>query len=136
MKRLKDWEQRLVAYLQTKSQAEFKPGENDCALFVGGAVEAMTGENHFDDWFRAYDSLSEGLKALKAAGYKDHVAYVASILPDVHPAFAHKGDVAVLKGEGRSAKALGIVQGEGVYALTTAGMVIVNRSQIIKAFRV
>lgn len=134
MKRLPDWESRLVAYLSAAAPKAFAFGENDCALFTAGAVEAMTGVDLATKWRGKYRSLKTGFTRLAKAGFSDHVALAASLLPEVPPAFAWKGDIAVVPGD-FGAGALGVVQGEGVYVLTATGLGIVPRLNIVRAFR-
>lgn len=45
MKRLPDWESRLYAYLRARKAAAFDPVSSNCAIFVAGLIEAMTGED-------------------------------------------------------------------------------------------
>ena len=128
-----DWRGRLTTYLSQTAMRPFRPGRNDCALFVAGAIEAMTGEDLARGW-RGYRTLSEGRGTIADAGFEDHVALVADLLPEVAPAFAQVGDVAVLPGD--EATALGVVQGENVFCLAPQGMVLVSRLEIQRAFRV
>lgn len=134
MTRRADWKARLVDYLAASAQRPFRYGQHDCALFAAGAVAAMTGTDHADGW-RGYGDLPSGLRRLRAAGHDDHVAFVASILPEIHPVRAMPGDVAVMPGDGGVA-ALGIVQGAGVYALRPQGIAVLPRGQMLRAFRV
>ena len=107
--RLPDWRTRLEDYLTRVARRPFRPGRHDCALFVAGAVEAMTGEDPAAAWRGAYRSLAAGQDALHAAGFTDHVALVASACEEVPPALAAVGDIAVLPGDGNGA-ALGCYQ--------------------------
>lgn len=131
-----DWRARLAEYLAQVAHNRFRPGAHDCALFAAGAVEAMTGADLAAEWRGTYRSLSGGRKALKAAGFADHVALVASHFEEVPPAFARVGDVAVLPGATRQGAALGIVQGASVYCLLPSGLAVVSRLHMKKAFRV
>ena len=140
---MKDWEPRLVAYLASTAGQPFQPGALDCALFVAGALQAMTSVDHASPWRGRYKSLKAGRSALKKAGYADHVALVASLtdadgellFKEFPPAFAHKGDIAVVAGS-EGMDALGIVQGEGIYVLKPEGLAVVRRSEMKRAFRV
>jgi len=130
-----DWRARLEEYLPRVASQPFRPGRHDCALFVAGAVEAMTGEDPAAAWRGAYRSLAAGRDALQAAGFPDHVALVASVCEEIPPALASVGDIAVLPGDGEGA-ALGLVQGAAVYVLRPGGLALVNRLHIERAFRV
>ena len=133
MTRLPNWKTRLTTYLAEVVDRPFKPGQHDCALFVAGAVQAMTGDDPARGW-RGYRSLTAGRRALAKRGYSDQVALAASMLPAIAPAMAQAGDVAVVAGD--DGPALGIVQGEMVFVLRREGLAILPRLAIEKAFKV
>lgn len=131
--RLPDWRGRLTSYLSEIAHRPFRPGKHDCALFVAGAVQAMTGHDFARGW-RGYRTLEAGRGALARAGFDDHVAFAAAQLPEVAPSLARVGDVAVLPAD--TGYALGIVQGEQVFAVRPQGMVTASRLEMMRAFRV
>lgn len=131
--RLDDWQARLREYLRTVAREPFKIGKHDCALFVAGAVKAMTGEDHMRG-LRGYRTQAEGLRMIQAKGFIDHVDYVASLFDEVSPPFAQVGDIAVV--DGITGDALGIVQGSNVYTIGAAGLGVVPMTHIRRAFRV
>jgi hypothetical protein len=128
-RKLPGWRNRLTGFLRENHRRPFQPGRWDCAIWAAGAVEAMTGEDHLRG-FRGYRSISEGKRKLEARGFADHVAYVAAHLPEVPPAFAQPGDVAVLAGQ-----SLGIVQGAQVYVFGVNGFGMAPFPLIERAFR-
>lgn len=128
------WQNRLTAYLAASATAPFRPGTLDCATFAAGAVEAMTGVDLAAEWRGRYRTLEAGRAMLAEAGFADQVDLVASLLPDVPPAMAHAGDVAVVEEAG--VPALGIVQGEMIYVVTPAGFGLVPRDRMVRAFSV
>ena len=130
MSRQEDWERRLERWMSRMAGVRWEPGAMDCALFVASAVEAMTGEDHAAPW-RGYATVGEGQAALQAAGHADHVALVATILPEVAPRRARPGDVGVL-----ADGALCIVQGRALIGMGETGMVSRPRSDMIRAFEV
>lgn len=132
--RLPDWRPRLAAYVSGVARQKFKPGAQDCALFVAGAVLAMTGHDPAADWRGRYRTLSGGKRRLRGQGFADHIAFVEAHLAEIPPAFAAVGDVAVLPGDG-AAPALGLVQGDAVYCLRAEGLVVVSRLAMERAFR-
>ena len=129
------WRADLGAWLVAHARQSFRPGAHDCALFAASAIEVMTGTDLAAEWRGTYRTLKAGQSALEAAGYSDHVALAAALLPEIPPALAGVGDLAVLPGEGGTA-AFGIVQGENVYALAPNGLVVLSRMHIERAFRV
>lgn len=124
------WRHRLTNFLRENHQRPFEPGVWDCAIWAAGAVEAMTGEDHLRG-FRGYRTIAEGKRKLQAKGFDDHVAYVASLLPEVPAAFAQAGDLAVIEGQ-----SLCIVQGHLVYMFGVNGFGVRPFTVIERAFRV
>ena len=129
-RKLPGWKKRLTDFLRDNHARPFAPGRWDCAIWTAGAVAAMTGED-FLRGFRGYRSIAEGKRRLQARGFEDHVAYVASLLPEVPPAFAQPGDVAVIDDQ-----SLGIVQGAQVYVFGVNGFGMAPFTVIERAFRV
>ena len=128
-RKLPGWRNRLTDFLRDNHARPFVPGRWDCAIWAAGAVEAMTGEDLMRG-FRGYRTIPEGKRKLQAKGFEDHVAYVASLLPEVPPAFAQPGDVAVL-----AEQSLGIVQGANVYVFGVNGFGTLPFTVIDRAFR-
>ncbi|MFY0681883.1 MAG: hypothetical protein JXR13_15040 [Thalassovita sp.] len=134
MKRLTDWRTRLTTYAQSASARAFRPGEHDCALFVAGAVEALTGKDLAADWRGTYRTLDEGRAALLASGFQDQVSLVASVFVEVPPLAAQVGDIAVVPTS--QGPALGVVQGARIWVLMPSGLGTVPLTEAEKAFRV
>ena len=134
--RLPDWRVRLTEYLGQVSRRTFRPGVHDCALFAAGAVEAMTGIDPAASWRGSYRSIADGVKALRGAGFGDHLELVAALLEPVAPALARVGDIAVVPADDEGVMALGVVQGESVYVLQPGGLALLGRLSIQKAYRV
>jgi putative hemolysin len=130
-----DWRARLVDYLGRQAAAKFRPGTCDCGLFAAGAVEAMTGFDPAARWRGKYRTLAAGFALVQADGYADHAAVFANLYPDIAPALAQIGDIAVLPGDAGST-ALGVVQGGGVYCRQPGGMAVVSRLEIKGAFSI
>ncbi len=132
--RLPDWKPRLTAWLANAALHPFAEGENDCALFFAGAVEAMTGIDPAATWRGRYPNTVAGLRLLRRGGFADHVALAAALLPEMPSAYARTGDGAVVATE--DGPALGLVQGEMIYVLGPRGLSLVPRSRATRAFRV
>lgn len=136
MTRFPDWHPRLVAWLTEVARLPFAYGSHDCALFAAGAVAAMTGHDFAAPWRGRYTTLRGGLRVLRAAGFADHVSLAQSVLPPRAPAFAQPGDLAVI-GDTPGDRALGVVQGPGVYVLSPSGaLALVPRMQAVAALEV
>lgn len=125
-----DWRARLFAEITRVAGLPLDAGRFDCALFTGGCVEAQTGTDLARGW-RGYRTIAEGRRALARAGHAD---LAASLLPEVAPALAQLGDVALVR-EGER-EALGIVQGAHVWVVGETGLGLVPRERIERAFSV
>lgn len=101
-KKRNDWHQRLNAWVARSAAMPFAWGTHDCALNAATCVQ-MQIEDDIDfaaDFRGKYSSYTEGLALLHAAGFADHAALAASVLPEIPHAKAQIGDlVAVDFGE-------------------------------------
>ncbi len=121
----------LIAYAADSGQQPFRPGRHDCALFAAGWVKISTGRDLARGWRSTYRSLRRGQQLMQNAGFADHVAFAAAHLPEIAPAFAQVGDLAVLEDN-----AFGIVAGEMIYCLRPEGLGLVPRSAMRRAFKI
>ena len=121
----------LIAYAAEASVRPFRPGRHDCALFAAGWVKLVTGQDLARGWRSRYRSLRGGQKLMEEAGFRDHVDLAAAHLPEIVPAFAQIGDLAVLEDD-----AFGIVSGEMIYCLKPKGLGLVPRGEMRRAFAV
>lgn len=131
--KLDDWQPRLRAYLAAQADKPFKFGAMDCGAFAGGAVEAMTGVNPHAAVAGRYKTMAGALRALRRLGHEDHIAYAASVLTEIEPAYAAWGDIAVV--QGAPGLALGVVVGTHVEVRTPAGRGLVPLTDALRAFR-
>jgi hypothetical protein len=121
----------LIAHAADAGARPFRPGRHDCALFAAGWVKQVTGHDLARGWRSTYRSLKRGQRLLQEAGFADHVALAAAHLPEIPPAFAQPGDLAVLEDN-----AFGINAGEMIYCLKPQGLGLVPRGQMRRAFAV
>lgn len=121
----------LIAYAAEAGARTFRPGRHDCALFAAGWVKVATGQDYARGWRSTYRSLKRGQQLLEEAGFADHVEFAAAHLPEVAPAFAQVGDLAVLDDN-----AFGINAGEMIYCLKPQGLGLVPLGQMRRAFAV
>jgi hypothetical protein len=129
-----DWKTRLVDYLGRVAPLPFTYGQHDCALFTMGAIEAMTGMDPGAPFRGRYETLRGGIRVVRRAGFRDHVAIIAGLFDEIGPVFAQAGDVAVV--DGLDGPALGIVQGEFIYALSPDRLDLLPLLSARRAFRV
>lgn len=121
----------LQKYISSKKNVPFAYGTNDCFIFVCGALVAMGLEDHSKGF--KYKTLNTGLRQMKRIhGFSDHIAYFESIYPEIPKPFAQIGDIAVVQTE--SEKAIGIVIGSEVIAVSPTGLTSINilNDQIIR----
>ena len=128
------WKADLRAYLAAQAETPFHFGQCDCGAFAGGAVEAMTGSNPHAKLAGKYKTMKGALRALKRLGHDDHVAYAASTLTEIAPAFASFGDIAVVNSP--EGPALGVVIGAHIEVRAPHGRTVVPLTDAIRAFRV
>lgn len=133
MKRLPDWERRLVEYEESIRDRPFRWGAHDCASATVGAVEAITGE------VLAYLLPAKRLRPfLTKAGALGAVARSKALrlgLDRCKPKTARRGDPVVVVVDGKECMSWIGSDGRAV-ALTWTGAVRVGADSIVAAWRV
>lgn len=120
----------LHQFLSEHQGRAFSPGEWDCALFAAEWVKASTGQDLAQKFRGKYKTTAAGFKLIAKDGYESHIDIASRVFPEVHPAFAQVGDLAVIEG------AMGVVAGEHVFFLRETGFGIVLLEQAERAFEV
>ena len=100
-------------------------------LYAAGWVKILTGVDYGDRWRGRYRSLDDIDALLKDEGFDTLGDYVGSIFPDVSPAMAQVGDLAIVEW-----RALGIVASDRVFVLRPDGLGHVSRMRAEGAFSV
>lgn len=131
MKRLEDWPERLAAYVDAHRDTPFRWGQNDCATFAAGAVEAITGHPMEVPTVESAADYARFVASSGALGehVTDHLGE-----PLASPAFAQRGDVVLLLVDGRDS--LGVCIGAQVAAPGPTGLLVVPLSRASTAWRV
>lgn len=129
-----DWQSRLVRFLAGAARRPFAPGQHDCALFLAGAVLAMTGQDYAAPYRGRYTTPRGGLRILRHDGFADHLALAAHHLAARPVAMAREGDGAVVPTP--DGPALGVVQGETIYVPGPGGLSLVPLLAATRAFEV
>lgn len=132
--RYPDWRARLEAYFRQVGREPFAWGRHDCALFLAGAVEAMTGEDYAAPFRGRYKTPLGAQRVLRKEGFESLAAVASAHLKEIPPAAARVGDGALVRVEG--IEALGVVQGPRVRVLTENYAGLVSRAFITRAFEV
>jgi hypothetical protein len=116
----------------------FEWHDNDCGpALVGRVVEALTGQNFYDEYRNKYHDAESAYKVMRARGFKDLADLVASYLPEYeHPSEAKIGDIVAIKMDSQFKHALGIMNGETIIVMTPNGIGVMDRSNASRAFRV
>lgn len=135
VERLDGWRLDLMQYLGEVARSEIKIGRHDCALFAAGAVQAMTGVDFAAPYRGRYKTLQGGLRILAQDGFGDHVDLARAHFTAVPVASGCPGDLAVIEAE--PVRALGIIQGGGIYVLQfEGGLGLVPLTRAIEVLRV
>ena len=128
--RKSNWEQELSDYLISKRNLPFQYGSHDCAHFVAGAVEAITGENPMADITDSYDSQIGSLRVLKRLGFDDVEQFTDTKFTSILVGFAQAGDIVLYDG------CLGIAISSKAVFVTEIGYTFVDRSEWLNAWEV
>lgn len=112
MNRLPDWQPRLYAFLESRRQAAFSWGTNDCCLFCADAVMAMTGEDPASALRGSYADEAGALAILAEHGGIDGL--VTFILGEPMGALCGRtGDVALIRARNGN-DVVGVIDGAQV----------------------
>ena len=132
-----NWEVLLAKELRKPRLFEW--GKDDCCLFVGDAIKAMTGLDLASTFRGQYSSALGAYKILKKQGYKDVADLAEKMaarlgLKKVDINFAKTGDIVSTEIDNQIS--LGIVQRDHAIFVSSAGYVFVNKSEIITAWAI
>jgi hypothetical protein len=134
MLRYNDWEPRLSEYLKSVMKTPFEYGTHDCALFVCGAIESMTGTD-FSEGFRGnYSTPEEGKALLKKSGFDTPLGFLNRKFKKIHPSKALSGDICVIGG--RKFAGMGVVSGANAYVMGESFLRIVLVTNCSHIYRV
>lgn len=132
--RLSDWEARLSEYIASHVSSTFEWGETDCALFVAGAIEAITGEDPATEFRGRYTTEMGAARALIKYGAGTLEATMDAKFGQIEVPFAQRGDIVMHEGATGvviGAEALFIGRGGG-----QEGLVRIPRADWQKAWRI
>lgn len=132
--RVEDWPERLLAFVESRRDAAFAWGQNDCCTFAADAVMAIAGADPMAAYRDGYDSALGAARRIREAGYADLAAAVDAVLPAIAPLTAQRGDVVMF--EAIDGPALGVVMGVYAAAAGPAGVTWVECSRWVRAWRV
>lgn len=96
--KLNDAQERLFKLVASKEDQEFAFGTNDCALFGGEAIEAVTGVNPTAEFKGHYKTRIGGIRLMRKHGYQDHFDFLAKNYSEIPAVFATFGDIGIAEG--------------------------------------
>jgi hypothetical protein len=138
IERYPDWETRLGDYIAVHQDTAFEWGGNDCALFAGGGVAAITGFDATAPFRGRYSTKAGAARALIRYGAGTVEATFDIHLPEVPPSFARRGDVVMVARE--AGDAVGICLGADAVFVGeedgAPGLVRIARREWSKAWKV
>lgn len=134
LKRVRDWRSRLNDVVEKRRREPFSD-ENNCGVFIGDCIYAMTGVDVIKPFRGQYKTLAEAIILLREAGYADGCAFLAEHFDEIPPALARSGDLMAFPSE-ESGWAGGVVNGEKVTVLSRAGIGNADRTADARAFQI
>lgn len=91
--RLPDWDARLADAVAGAFDMPYAYGEQDCLLWVGKAVEAITGDDLWSEHVGQYDSAAKASRYLRSIGFDSPAAFLDAHFEAVELAYAQRGDL-------------------------------------------
>lgn len=132
MTRVSDWPKVLNEFIQERLYTPFKWGTNDCCIFAGDAVLAITGTDLVAE-FRGKYQTEDGSK--KAIGGATVAGLVTQKLgKPVHWTHLQRGDVAMFEQE--NGKTLGLCVGAKLVTPGEDGLVFTSIDKAILGWRI
>jgi hypothetical protein len=133
--RVEDWHERMAEVIARHDAEPFEYGKSDCATLPFDVIEAITGS--LPDRFRApYDDAASARARMRERGASNLAELFALELPEIHPAFAGRGDVGIADYPGAIIGGGVVVVGLDVIGKGYNGTVRLPRSALSRAFKV
>lgn len=142
MRRYGDWQSRLTAYLAATSERKFRYGQQDCGLFVAGAIEAMCGVDVAMALRGRYGSRREAFAAIAAYCGRSTIEAVAEHIAtecgarEVPVLMAQRGDALLIRRAVRSSLGILSMMGNTVISPGRHGLLYLPLSCATRAWRI
>jgi len=133
--RYPDWPMRLAGFIQARMKTPFAWGQNDCCSFAGDAVQLMTGVDPMRELRGRYATERGAQRLIKQAGGFGPLVCRYLGPPMENRAAAGRGDVVMLP-VSDAGPGLGICVGSDVAVAGTAGVVLIDISSALCAWKV
>lgn len=132
MKRVEDWPERLLAFVESRRGVPFKWGAHDCCAFAADAVVEETDVDLMAELRGRYNSARSAAVLMARMGGIE--AYLNARLPPLPPKMAQRGDLVMFAAE--DGPALGVVLGAQAAAAGPVGLTWIPMAQWRRAWRV
>jgi len=127
-----NWLRLLYGYIDVHSKTIYTLGQNDCVRFCCGAIEAMTGVDHWPELGGHYSTRAEAIAFIRAmAGDLTKFVTQKTGYEAIPVAFAQRGDLVIYEDE--KGKHLAICVGENFTAFREDGFIYLPMSKNVTA---
>ena len=135
--RVPGWRGALFDYIRYNRDTPYTLGENDCWIFVTGAVTAMTDVDVSKPHRGNYKTVRGALGIIRRAGASNMADFAATYFKELpSPLYAQIGDIMAIPTDDAFGFALGVLTGERIQILTENGIDSHDRSEATRAFGV
>jgi hypothetical protein len=131
--RVAGWETALVRVIEAHSTQPFSWGGSSCFAMADDAIEAVRGESSLRQ-FCTFKTEAGAAKRLKRTGFADIGDLFASLLPEIPPSLAQRGDIGVILREG--VLSAGIFTSFGFASKAEHGVIYEPITAVSRAFKV
>lgn len=136
MKRLPDWEDRLIAFMDRARRKPFQWSVFDCCTFPADAVLALTGVDPMVDLRDAYDDARSALMLINGNGGLEELTDKRLVGAECITSLkGQRGDIVHLEQQGLGAR-LGVIWGAGVAAPGLRGLITLQRPMAAKTWHI
>jgi hypothetical protein len=132
--RVDDWDAALDRVIAAHQQQPFAWGTSDCLHFALDVAAALTGFDPRAADPPVYNSRNEAMTVLRERGFDTIEQMLNHYFLKIHPAWAHRGDIAVINQD--DGISVGVFVGAMIAVKDIAGLGFVPRSRAVMAFRI
>lgn len=131
--RAEGWTEALARVIEKHSELPFQYGVSDCGQLAADAVQAITGQDIFQE-YRNYTTGIGAARILKKAGCNNIGDLFAKFLNEGHIAHAMRGDIGVV--EFQNQICAGVFTGVGFACKGQFGIVFMQSNEVMRVFEV
>lgn len=135
MTALPDYLSRIQQLVSEHEATPFEWGVNDCAIWGGKAIEAVTGNAVHSDFVGRYQTKVGGFRVFKkTTGFASHIDWLVANYSEMNPAFVGVGDLGIV--ETKDGPAVVLCIGEFAAGPGPDGLIRFPITELTRAFRV